>query len=150
FEKALEYDKERATYSLDTIRLWYKLESDARENLLSPEDKLAMRIEKIVPSMKAFKEWMLEQAIQVLPKSPIGVAISYALNQWPFFEPYLNDPCVDLSNILIENAIRPVALGRKNFMFAGSHQAAHRAAIIYSIIATSKMHDCDPFVYIKE
>jgi transposase len=150
FEKALEYDKERANHSLDMMRQWYKLESNARENQLSPEDKLAMRRENIAPSMEAFKEWMLEQAIQVLPKSPIGVAISYALNQWPFFEPFLNDPRVDLSNILIENAIRPVALGRKNFMFAGSHQAAQRTAIIYSIIATSKMHNCDPFVYIKE
>jgi len=54
----------------------------------------------------------------------------YALNQWPFFEQYLNDGRIEISNILIENAIRPVALGRKNFLFAGSHDAAKRAAII--------------------
>jgi transposase len=150
FEKALAYDRERANYALDTMRVWYALEREARENGVSPEDKLAMRKEEIAPSMEAFKTWMLEQVSQVLPKSPIGVALSYALNQWSFFDPFLNDPRVELSNILIENAIRPVALGRKNFMFVGSHEAAQRTAVIYSITATAKLHGYEPFVYIKE
>jgi len=150
FEKALEYDSIRATYALDIVKSWYALERDARENNMSPEDKLAMRKELIKPSMEQFKAWMQEQLKQVLPKSPIGVAITYALNQWGYFDPFLSDPRVDLSNILIENAIRPVALGRKNFMFAGSHEAAQRIAIIYSTIAIAKLHGIDPFIYIKE
>jgi hypothetical protein len=150
FEKALEYDAVRATHALDIMGEWYKLERNAREDDLSAEDKLAMRREKIKPSMEQFKIWMQEQLKVVLPKSPIGVALTYALNQWAYFEPFLNDPRVDLSNILVENAIRPVALGRNNFMFAGSHDAAQRIAIIYSIIATAKLHGIDPFVYIKE
>jgi len=150
FEKALDYDKGRASHALDIMREWYALERDARENNMSLEAKHIMRKETIAPSMESFKKWMLEQVSQVLPKSPIGVAISYALNQWPFFDPFLNDPRVELSNILIENAIRPVALGRKNFMFVGSHEAAQRTAVIYSITATAKMHGYDPFVYIKE
>jgi transposase len=150
FEKALEYDPVRATHTLDTMGEWYALERQAKENELSTEDKLAMRKEKIKPSMELFKTWMQDQLKLVLPKSPIGVAITYALNQWSYFEPFLNDPRVDLSNILIENAIRPVALGRKNFMFAGSHDAAERTAVIYSIIATAKLHGIEPFVYIKE
>jgi transposase len=150
FEKALDYDTERAAYVLDTMKVWYALEREARETGMSAEDKLAMRKEKIAPSMGKFKAWMEEQIKQVLPKSPIGVAITYALNQWPYFEPFSNDARVELSNILIENAIRPVALGRKNFMFAGSHDAAQRTAIIYSIVATSKLHGFDPFIYIKE
>jgi hypothetical protein len=93
---------------------------------------------------------MLEQVSLVLPKYPIGIALSYALNQWSFFEPYLNDGRIKLSNILIENAIRPVALGRKNFLFAGSHDAAQRAAIIYSLVSIAKMHGYDPFIYVKE
>lgn len=150
FEKALGYDAERATHALDTIREWYTLERDAKEKELSAEDKLSMRREKIKPSMEQFKTWMQEQLKEVLPKSPIGIAITYALNQWSYFEPFLNDPRVDLSNIQVENVIRPVALGRKNFMFAGSHESAQRIAIIYSIIATAKLHGVDPFVYIKE
>jgi transposase len=150
YEKALEYDPVRAAHALDTMGEWYTLERDARENELPAQDKLSMRKEKIRPSMEQFKTWMLEQLQKVLPKSPIGIAITYALNQWSYFEPFLNDPRVDLSNILIENAIRPVALGRKNFMFAGSHDAAQRTAVTYSIIATAKLHGIDPFVYIKE
>jgi len=150
FEKALEYDAERATHALDTMGEWYALERDAKEKELSAEDKLSMRREKIKPSMEQFKVWMQEQLKQVLPKSPVGIAITYALNQWSYFEPFLNDPRVDLSNIQVENAIRPVALGRKNFMFAGSHESAQRIAIIYSIIATAKLNGVDPFTYIKE
>jgi|AGTN01.2.fsa_nt_gi Transposase and inactivated derivatives len=150
FEKALAYDNERATFALDSMRVWYMLERQARESGLSFNDKLAMRREKIAPSMGCFKQWMLEQVSQVLPKSPMGIALSYALNQWTFFDPYLNDGRIELSNILIENAIRPVAIGRKNYMFAGSHEAARRAAIVYSLTSTAKWHGCDPFVYIKE
>lgn len=150
FEKALGYDKECAQCALDNMREWYLLEREAREKELSSDDRLAMRKETITPSMSSFKEWILEQISSVLPKSPIGIALSYALNQWPFFEPYLNDGRIEISNILIENAIRPVALGRKNFLFAGSHDAAQRAAIIYSLVSIAKMHGYDPFVYIKD
>lgn len=150
FEKALEYDKVRATQSLDTIREWYMLEREARDAGHSVEERLVMRQEKIAPSLNKFKEWMLEQISLVLPKSPMGMALSYALNQWDYFEPYLNDGRVQLSNILIENAIRPVAPGRKNFLFAGSHDAAHWPAIIYSLVSTAQLHGHDPFVYIKD
>lgn len=81
--------------------------------------------------MNAFKQWMQQQLLAVLPKSPIGIALQYALKQWDYFTPYLTDGRVELSNILIENAIRPVALGRKNFLFAGSHAAAKWPAVIY-------------------
>jgi transposase len=150
FEKALEYDRDRSTYTLDSMRVWYNLEREARENDLSLDERLVMRKVKIVPSMEAFKHWMLQQVSIVLPKSIIGNALSYALNQWPFFEPYMTDPRVEISNILIENAIRPVALGRKNFLFAGSHDAAKWPAIIYSLVSTAKWHGYDPFVYFKE
>jgi len=150
FENALDYDKERAHYVLDIMREWYLLEREAREKELSSDDRLIMRKEKIAPSMETFKGWMLEQVSVVLPKSSIGMALSYALNQWPFFEPYLNDGRIEISNILVENAIRPVALGRKNFLFAGSHDAAQRAAIIYSLVSIAKMHGYEPFIYIKE
>jgi hypothetical protein len=93
---------------------------------------------------------MQEQLLQVLPKSPIGVALQYALNQWEFFTPYLNDGRIELSNILIENAIRPVALGRKNFLFAGSHNAARWPAVIYSLAAIALNHGVAPFEYFKE
>jgi transposase len=150
FEKSLDYDNKRAAYAIDTMRAWYNVEREAKENGLSQADRFAMRVEKTVPSMEAFKEWMLAQVQLVLPKSLIGNALSYALNQWPFFTPFMTDPRIELSNILIENAIRPVALGRKNFLFAGSHEAAKWPAVIYSLVATAKWHGYDSFVYFKE
>jgi transposase len=150
FEKALGYDKERAPYALDMMRIWYNLESEAREKGLSFDERLVMRREKIAPSMEAFKLWMQQQLTSVLPKSPIGIAIHYALNQWDYFDPYLTDGRVELSNILIENAIRPVALGRKNFLFAGSHDAARWPAVIYSLATIAQINGIAPFEYFKE
>lgn len=150
FEKALNYDKDRAGYALDSMREWYAVEREAREKGQSMEERFALRIEHTVPSMRLFKDWMIKQVSEVLPKSPIGTALSYALNQWSFFDPFMTDQRIELSNILIENAIRPVALGRKNFMFAGSHDGAKNLAIVYSLAANAHSHGYDPFVYIKE
>lgn len=150
FDKALAYDAVRAKHALDTMQVWYAYEQDARQQGVSFDTRYAMRQKNVAPSMVTFKAWMLQEIANVLPKSPIGIALSYAVNQWPFFNAYLTDGRVELSNILIENAIRPVALGRKNFLFAGSHDAATRAAIIYSLTATAKWHDIEPFDYFKE
>lgn len=150
FEKSKDYDPVRSTHALDTMRDWYALEREAREKNLSFDERLVLRKENVASSMAAFKIWMQEQLVQVLPKSPIGVALQYALNQWEYFDPYLNDGRVELSNILIENAIRPVALGRKNFLFAGSHDAARWPAVIYSLAAIAQRYDVSPFDYFKE
>jgi transposase len=141
---------DRAAYAIDLMREWYAVEREAREKGLSMEERFALRTEHTVPSMKSFKAWMLKQVAEVLPKSPIGTALSYALNQWSFLDPFMTDQRIELSNILIENAIRPVALGRKNFMFAGSHDGAKNLAIVYSLAANAHSHGYDPFVYFKE
>jgi len=150
FEKCLSFDKKRAAYALDTMKTWYMVEREAKERGCSFDERLALRQEKVAPSMAAFKLWMQQQLAEVLPKSPIGIAIQYALNQWEFFNPYLTDGRIELSNILIENAIRPVTLGRKNFLFAGSHNAARWPAVIYSLAAIAKKHGINPFDHFKE
>lgn len=150
FEQALSYDQERAQYALDTMRKWYAVEADAKENNLNAEDRLKKRIELTVPSMEEFCTWMGDNVKEVLPKSPIGKAISYALNQWKYFKPFMTDGRVEISNIATENKIRPVAIGRKNYMFKGSHEAAQRAAMIYSLVATAQCHDINPSVYLKD
>lgn len=150
FDQALSYDKERAVYALDCMREWYEVERETREHNLSADERLSMRKEKVAAPMAAFKAWMQRELAAVLPKSPTGIALQYALNQWGYFDPYLADGRVELSNILIENAIRPVALGRKNFLFAGSHDAAAWPAVIYSLTAIAKNHGVNPFEYFKE
>lgn len=136
FKDALQYDKELASYVLEQIATWYEVEKSARDHRCFFDERLALRQDYVIPKMKNFIVWLDEQVHKVLPKSVIGKAVSYALNQWSTMTPYMSDGRIELSNILVENAIRPVALGRKNFLFAGSHEAAQRAAIIYSLVAT--------------
>jgi hypothetical protein len=93
--------------------------------------------------------WLREQIILVPPRSAIGVAMAYTLNLWPRLIRYINDGRFHIDNNLIENSIRPVALGRKNYLFAGSHEAAQQAAVIYSILATCKLHEVEPFAYLS-
>ncbi len=150
FESALEYDKKRASYALKIIKHWYEVEGDAREQKLTLEQRFALRCEKSVPAIRSFKNWLAATMTEVPPKSPMGTAVSYALNQWPYFEPFMTDHRIEISNILIENAIRPIAIGRKNYMFNGSHDAARRAAMIYSLVSIAKLHGIDPFVYIQD
>ena len=94
--------------------------------------------------------WLREHIILVPPKSAIGVALAYTLNLWPRLVRYIDDGRFHIDNNLIENSIRPVALGRKNYLFAGSHEAAQQAAVIYSILATCKLHSVEPFAYLTK
>ena len=84
-----------------------------------------------------------------MPKSQIGKALAYACARWDALSAYLNDGTLEIDNNLVENAIRPVALGRKNYLFAGSHDAAQRAAMIYSFFAICKKHHVNPYQWLK-
>ncbi len=79
-----------------------------------------------------------------------GKAIGYALGQWSRLVQYTEQGFLEIDNNWIENEIRPLALGRKNYLFAGSHEGARRAAIIYSLLSTAKKHDVEPFTYLKD
>ncbi len=80
----------------------------------------------------------------------MGKAIGYMLNRWEQLGNYLVDGRLEIDNNLVENAIRPVALGRKNYLFAGSHEGAKRAALVYSFVATTKLQDVEPFEYLRD
>lgn len=80
----------------------------------------------------------------------MGKAIGYMLNQWPRLEKYFTDGRLEIDNNPVENAIRPVALGRKNYLFAGSHGGAKQAALIYTLVSNAKLQNIDPFAYIKD
>jgi transposase len=136
FEKALTNDKQCASQALDLIRPLYAVEETARQNGFTPEKRLMLRKEKSVSAFEAFIAWCGETLKHTTPKSPIGKAIIYTLDRKAELGRFLEDGKVELSDILIENAIRPLALGRKNFMFAGSEDGARRLAIGYSIIGT--------------
>ena len=131
------------------------LASDARQfhdQLVA--ERFALRQEKSVPLLEQFKTWLGSQQATnggpVLPKSPMGQAIQYALNQWAALCVYTTDGELAIDNNASENALRRVALGRKNWLFCGSDNGGHTAAILFSLIATCQRHKIDPFAYLRD
>lgn len=150
FEHAQENNPTLTAQALTMFQALYGIEHEIREENVEPDAIRTMRQERSNPILVQMKSWMDEQIILVPPKSAIGVAMAYTLNLWPRLIRYIDDGRFHIDNNLIENSIRPVALGRKNYLFAGSHEAAQQAAVIYSILATCKLHDVEPFGYLTK
>lgn len=148
FEKALQNDRKRAEHALGVIQSLYAVERKAKED---PKfDLLTLRQQKAVPILKEWKKWLDKQQSQLTPKSSIGTAVNYTLNLWNRLIRYTQDAELLIDNNLIENTIRPLAIGRKNYLFAGSHDAAQRAAMFYSFFATCKLHEVNPYLWLKD
>lgn len=150
FEQALSNDKKRAEWILDKIRLLYMIERFAKNHHLSFEERLALRRENGRLILTEIKAWLDREQMEVLPKSLMGKAIGYMQTLWDRLERYVDDGRFEIDNNLVENAIRPVALGRKNYLFAGSHNGAKRAALYYTLISTTKQHGHDPYEYLRK
>jgi len=150
FQHAQENNPTLAGQVLEMFRQLYDIERQARENNQVTEDIRALRLERSKPILDQMEAWLREQIILVPPKSAIGVAMAYTLNLWPWLTRYIDDGRFHIDNNLIENSIRPVVLGRKNYFFAGSHEAAQQAAVAYSILASCKLHDVEPFEYLSK
>lgn len=144
FEHAKDQDKKRSDHMMALFGKLYQVERQAREEGMDFEQRKALRQEKSLPVLQEMEVWMKENLPLVLPKSAIGEAIAYAMGQWKWIMRYLEDGRYEIDNNLIENTIRPVALGRKNYMFAGSHDAAQRTAIIYSLLGSCKLNGVNP------
>ncbi|MEO5999002.1 MAG: IS66 family transposase [Chitinophagaceae bacterium] len=150
FSEAMGNDAPRATYVLERMQALYAVERRIKEESLSPDQIIALRQSESLPVLKELKEWMLAQISIVLPKSAIGKAIAYSLKRWDKLSIYTTDARLQIDNNAIEREIRPVALGRKNYMFAGSHDAAQRGAMIYSLFATCRLHKINPYHWLKD
>ena len=149
FEKALDNDRPRAEYLLSEIQKLYAVERTAREQAFSHEQRNALRQENSLPVLKEIHQWLKNHIIEVTPKSSIGQAIAYTLTRWEKLMIYTTDGKLEIDNNLVENSIRPIAIGRKNYLFAGSHASAQKAAMIYSLIGTCKLKGIDPFTFLK-
>ena len=151
FHNALTNDKERASIALGFIQSLYKVEAEAREKNLSAEGRKELRLDRSLKIINALGKWLADEfkGGGILPKSPIGKAIIYTLDRWDQLSAYLKDGSLEIDNNLVENAIRPLALGRKNYLFAGSHDAAKRAAAIYSFFAMCRKEDVNPFLWLR-
>ena len=141
FEEALKEDKTRAEYALAQIGLLYEVEREADHQELSFEQRAKMRERLSYPIMVVFEKWLIKEYSQVLPKGRIGKAIKYTYEIYHRLTRYHLDGRYRIDNNLAENSIRPLALGRKNYLFCGNHDAAEDAAVIYSLLGCCKAAD---------
>ena len=141
FEEALVEDKARASYALEQIGLLYQVERQADQQQLTYEERADLRSRLSYPIMVAFEKWLLNECPKVLPKGRIGKAIRYTYNIYHKLTRYHLDGRLKIDNNLGENAIRPIALGRKNWLFCGNDDAAENAAIMYSMLGCCKAHE---------
>ncbi len=128
----------------------YAVEKEAREGRLSPEARLALRQAKSVPVMAALKTRLVEIRQQIDPASKLAQACDYALKQWSRLEEYLRDGQIEIDNNWCEGAIRPLALGRKNWLHVGSTEAGPKIAAIASIVETCRRLDINLRGYLKD
>ena len=150
FVDALNEDNRLATEALCFIRKIYKVESDANKAGLNADERKEQRLKISYPTIRLFETWMKETYLKVLPNSKMGDAIEYTYSLLPRLSRYVNDGRINIDNNLIENAIRPLALGRKNYLFCGNDASAYRAAIVYSLISTCKAADVDPRTWMED
>ena len=151
FHDALDSDKKRAQIALELFRKMYLEERAIKEAAPNDfEQRKLVRDTKIKPLLAQIKTWIEQEQFNVLPKSPIGKAMTYYINQYPKLEAIFEDGRIELDNNLIENAIRPMAIGRKNYLFCGSHDAAQNAAMLYSFFGSCKMQNINPREWLKD
>ena len=155
FYEARTSDPPRAHQALAWIKLLYNVEREAKEKHEAEgyeafvAARHALRAERSRPIFKQFQDWLIAEAPKVLPKSPIGEAIQYALNHWTALERPLDAGFLELDNGACERAFKPVALGRKNWMFVGSDRGGETAAICLTMLANAKRYRIEPLAYVR-
>ncbi|KPX12848.1 hypothetical protein ALO73_200192 [Pseudomonas syringae pv. daphniphylli] len=137
-----------AEQALHSIGGLYEVERQAHD--MSDEDRWRIRQEKAAPLAKALHNWMLTQRDLVPNGSATAKALDYSLKRWVALTRYLEDGAVPIDNNAVENQIRPWALGRSNWLFAGSLRSGKRAAAIMSLIQSARMNGHDPYAYLKD
>jgi hypothetical protein len=150
FHDSLTTDPQRAHEMLAMIGKLYAVEKQAKEDGFDAIALKELRQKHSKPILEEIRGRSEDWSVEVLPKSPIGQAVGYARGQWIALNRYIDDGDLDIDNNLAERVLRIVAVGRKNWLFAGSDAGAERAAIIYSLVATCKLFEIDPFQYLRD
>ncbi len=150
FYDAKDNAPEVANYVLEKVQFLYALEEHCRKENFNFQQRLYIRQEKSIPILKELEEYLLEKTADrtILPKSLIRKAIDYALPRWKGLSAYAHDGELEIDNNLVENTIRPIALGRKNYMFAGSDEGAQHLAVLYSIVGTCLKNNINVYSYL--
>ena len=147
--QTLRKKKGLANHALNVIAKLYHIESQAKEQGLTVEQRHSLRQQEAKPLLDDFHTWLEENKHKTPPKSPIGKAIQYSLNQWHKLIRYLDDGRCEIDNNRSERAIKPFVIGRKNWMFADRVEGAKAAANIFSLIETCKANGIEPYAYLR-
>lgn len=152
FHDALEQSPRTAGWLLRQLQHLYRIEASLREQRAGPKLRAAVRAHQSRPIIERFKKALvrLKASGRYLPQNLLGQAIDYTLGQWPALEVYLSDGRVEIDNNLVENAIRPTAIGKKNWLFIGDAGAGERSAIIYTVIESCRRRGIDPYAYLRD
>lgn len=150
FFKIIKISKnhEGANYVLKRIKELYQIEKQGKKENLSPESLSQLRVEKSLPVLEELKAYLDEKKAMVPEGSDFGKAINYTLSRWNELAGYVNDGLIPIDNNLVENAIRPFVVGRKNWMFNYNENGAYASAVFYTIIETAKLNGLEPYSYI--
>ncbi|EAQ81528.1 IS66-like element ISBlma9 family transposase [Blastopirellula marina] len=146
--EARKTDPARAHHALALIQKLYHIERDARR--ASDEERHAARQEHSLPILAEFKTWLDAEREQLLPKSPIGQAATYTFNQWTALTRYCESGELKIDNNAAERTMRPVAIGRKNWLFVASRTGGERAAVLMSVVQTCKRNQVEPWAYLRD
>lgn len=141
-------DPRRAHHALGAIARLYQLESLLTN--LSDDERQAARQEQAAPILTELREWLDEQRPAVLPKSPIGQAVTYTLNQWDALARYTENGSLAIDNNISERTVKIPAIGRKNWLFVASHEGGRRAAVLFSLVASCKANQVEPWAYLRD
>lgn len=144
FTEALKEDKSGAEYALEQIGMLYKVESMATDQDMDYKQRAELRQRLAYPILTAFEKWIVNYYPKTIAKGRMHKALSYTYNIFHRLSRYHLDGRYQIDNNLVENAIRPLALGRKNYMFCGNHDAAENAAIMYSLLGCCRAIDVNP------
>ncbi len=136
-----------AREALDRIAALYRIEETIRGR--PPDQRLCARIKQTAPLMEALRDWLDATRSRISGRSELAAAIRYALSRWEALTLILRDGRACIDNSAAERAMRPIAVGRRNWTFAGSDAGGERAAAIYSLIETAKLHGLDPEAYLR-
>ncbi len=149
-ELALDENRSLAEYALKQIQELYHIEQIADARKLDAQGRCALRQRLATPILDSFEKWVEQTYGKVPPRSRMGQAITYTYPLWPRMKNYLKDGNLKIDNNLAENAIRPLTLSRKNFLFCGNHEAAENTAIICSLLATCKAQEINPREWLND
>jgi len=136
-----------ATEAVERIAALYTIEKEIRGR--SPDERRQVRNARARPLLESMRTWMASSLSKLLRKSDTTAAIHYALARWDAFVRYCDDGRIEIDNSAAERALRAIALGRKNYLFAGSDRGGERAATFYSLIGTAKLNGINPEAYLR-